>query len=135
MHAAQLLAAHLERLPVDPASWLELFAEDALVEFPYAASLGAPGRFEGRDAIRHYFFTALENFRGLTFSNARLYPGADPAFALAEVHGSATIASTGKSYEQDYVMVIEARGGRIARYREYWNPLPAIEALDLKGPR
>ena len=26
-------------------------------------------------------------------------------------------------------MVVRARGGRIVEYREYWNPLPAIEAF------
>ena len=49
--------------------------------------------------------------------------------AFAEGHGSARIATTGLPYEQDYVMVIEAKDGKIIRYREYWNPLPAIEAF------
>mgnify|MGYP002140209445 CR=1 FL=1 len=58
----------------------------------------------------------------------------DPDVALAEVHGSATIATTGKRYEQDYVMVVRTRNGKIVHYREYWNITPALEAFSEDAP-
>ena len=36
---------------------------------------------------------------------------------------------TGKPYNQQYVVVAQAREGKLAHYREYWNPLIAAEAL------
>ncbi|HEU4535486.1 MAG TPA: nuclear transport factor 2 family protein [Polyangiaceae bacterium] len=132
MNAEQLLRAHLDLLTTDVGRWVDLFADDALVEFPYAGSLGVTGRFEGRDAVAAYFTRALADFEGLTFSDVRVHPGADPGLAVAEVHGAARIKSTGRRYEQDYVMVVRARGGRIVHYREYWNPLPAAAAFGLE---
>lgn len=127
--AAQALAAHLELIGHDMQRWLALFADDAVVEFPYAASLGRSGRLAGKAAIDAYFRGTPETFRGLTFCDLRRFPGSDPELAVAEVHGSAVIGTTGARYEQDYVMLLRTRGGKIVWYREYWNPLPAIAAF------
>ncbi len=132
MNATQLLDRHLALLATDPERWLGLFADDAVVEFPYAGSLGVPGRFEGLGAIRGHFVRILADLEGLAFSGVRRHPSADPDLAVAEVHGAARVRSTGRHYEQDYVMVVRARGGRIAHYREYWNPLPAAAAFGLE---
>ncbi|WPB82520.1 nuclear transport factor 2 family protein [Archangium violaceum] len=127
--AASLLDAHLELIPSDIGRWLELFTDDAVVEFPYAAGLGLPERLEGRGAIRQYFMDTPKHFLGLTFTNVRRYPTTELDVALAEAHGSATIAATGSTYEQDYVMLVKARNGRISLYREYWNPVPGLRAF------
>ena len=37
---------------------------------------------------------------------------------------------TGARYDQDYVSILELRDGRIARYRDYWNPLVALSAIE-----
>jgi ketosteroid isomerase-like protein len=127
--AGGLLDAHLELIGTDIERWLGLFAEDAVVEFPYARPLGLPERLEGREAIRRYFADTPKHFRGLVFTNVRRYLTTDPEVALAEAHGSATIAATGRQYEQDYVMMVKTRDGRISLYREYWNPIPGLEAF------
>lgn len=128
-HAAELLSLSVERLGTDLHGWLDLLTEDAVVEFPYAESLGHTGRLIGKPAIAEYFARALQAFSGLTFRELRMYPGRDPSIAVAEVHGSAIITPTGKRYEQDYVMLVHSRDGRIALYREYWNPLPVLESF------
>ncbi|MGL5059994.1 MAG: nuclear transport factor 2 family protein [Microcoleus sp.] len=38
------------------------------------------------------------------------------------------IVATNRHYQQDYVMRLETKDGKIVRYREYWNPIPALEA-------
>ncbi|AUX45423.1 phenazine biosynthesis protein [Sorangium cellulosum] len=129
LDAAQALDAHLDLIGRDAERWLDLFADDATVEFPYATALGVPGRFEGKPAIRRYFEGMLERFRDLSLRDVRRYPTTDPDVALAEVHGSAIILPAGKRYEQDYVMVVATRDGKIVRYREYWNPAPVVEAF------
>lgn len=127
--AGSLLDAHLDLIGTDIERWLELFADDAVVEFPYAPQLGLPERLEGREAIRQYFAETPKHFRGLVFTKVQRYLTTDPEVALAEAHGSATIAVTGNPYEQDYVMMVKTREGKISLYREYWNPLPGLKAF------
>ena len=38
-------------------------------------------------------------------------------------------AKTGEPYNQSYISVVTLRDGRIARYRDYWNPLVVVQAL------
>ena len=128
--AARALTAHLERVVHDIHGWLDLFADDAIVEFPYAPAVGTPARLVGKPAIAAYFGGASGTFRELRFSALRPFPSADPEQAIAEVHGSALVGPAGKPYEQDYVMVLRTRAGKIVEYREYWNPIPALVALE-----
>jgi uncharacterized protein len=128
-NAASALDEHLRLISADVSRWIELFADDAVVEFPYAAGLGVFERLEGRAAIWQYFKGTPESFRDLELSEIRRYTTTDPDVAIAEVHGSATIGATGQRYEQDYVMVVKTRAGKIVLYREYWNPTPAIAAF------
>jgi ketosteroid isomerase-like protein len=126
--AASALAAHLDLITRDIERWLALFADDAIVEFPYAASFAMPTRLTGRSEIRAHFARTPDLFRELRFRDLRLHAIA-PHLAFAEVHGSATIATTGRAYEQDYVMLLEWRGGAIVRYREYWDATVAMRAF------
>ncbi|RYE92046.1 MAG: nuclear transport factor 2 family protein [Myxococcales bacterium] len=127
--ALAALEAHLDLITRDIAAWLDLFADDAIVEFPYSAGLGVPGRLAGKEAIRGYFAGTPHVFVGLTMSDARLRATEDPDVAVGEAHGSATIATTGRAYEQEYVFVLTFREGLIRHYREYWNPVVALEAM------
>ncbi|WP_437968656.1 nuclear transport factor 2 family protein [Sorangium sp. So ce260] len=129
LDAARALDAHLALIGRDMEAWLDLFADDATVEFPYASALGAPALLEGKAAIRRYFEGTLESFRDLTLRDVRRYPTTDPDVALAEVHGSAIILPAGRRYEQDYVMLVATRDGKVVRYREYWNLGPIVEAF------
>lgn len=128
-NALEVLDAHLALIGTDIERWLTLFADDATVEFPYAAGTNLPARFVGKEAIRAYFSRAPEVFLNLTFSNVRRYATSDSDVAIAEVHGTATIATTSKPYAQDYIFFVHCRDGRILRYREYWNPLPVFESF------
>jgi uncharacterized protein len=127
--AASALDAHLALLGHDQQGWIDLFADDAIVEFPYATPLGLPDRFEGKAAIDGYFRGTPENFRNFAFRDVRRYPTTDPDVALAEAHGSAIVGANDARYEQDYVMLVKTKGGKIVLYREYWNPLPALAAF------
>lgn len=120
-NALEALDAHLALVAHDQEQWLALFADDAVVEFPYAASMGLPARLEGKDAIQSFFASVPDLLLNLVFRDVRRYPTMDPNIAIAEVHGSATVATTSRAYEQDYVMIIECRDGAIVRYREYVN--------------
>jgi ketosteroid isomerase-like protein len=130
--ATALLAEHLEWIARDIERWLQLFADDAVVEFPYAVRLGLPTRLTGKAAIAEYFRRTPGVFRDLRFRDLQVHPTTNPEVVIGEVHGSATLAPGGEAYEQDYVMVLESRAGQIVRYREYWDPSAASGFRD--GP-
>ena len=104
----------------------DLFTEDVVFEFPYAPE-GLPRRLEGLPALADHL--------------TRLGPMLDlRAFTLRAVHpsgGSVILefsclgagVATGLPYHQHYISVVTLRDGRIARYRDYWNPLVALHAL------
>ena len=131
---AERAARDLVRLiGTDVEAWLARFADDAVVEFPYAPSVARPARLAGKAAIAGYFRTAITLFQGLSFDDLRVVPGLDPDVAVVEAHGSATIATTGRRYDQDYVVFIRTRDGLVVSYREYWNPLAGLEAFGREG--
>ncbi|EPX84102.1 nuclear transport factor 2 family protein [Salipiger mucosus] len=113
------------RLETGP-EMVDIFAEDVVFEFPYAPD-GLPKRLEGLPALADHL--------------ARLGPMLELAeFMLHEVHPSGETVvfefscrgrgvAKGLPYDQDYISVVTLREGRIARYRDYWNPLVALSAL------
>lgn len=105
---------------------VDLFAEDAVLESPYAP--GTPERKIGRAAIYNFIKNALTQMQDLRYSNIRVYPTTNPNLLWAEFHGEAIAVATGRQYQQDYVLQLETREGKIVRYRTYSNPMSAIEA-------
>jgi uncharacterized protein len=125
--ADRVLDAHLALIATDIQAWADLLAEDAIVEFPYASSLGSPERLEGKLAIYDYMKNAIARMQNLTFTNIRKYQTLNPDVLFAEVHGEAMMIATGRHYQQDYVMRLEIKAGKIFCYREYWNPSAVLD--------
>jgi uncharacterized protein len=119
----QVFTTFLSLMVKDVRALMNLYAEDAVVEFPYAFNTSR--RLEGKKAIYNYLQDALAQMQNLKFTNIRVYPTTNPDVLWAEVHGEAVIAATGHFYEQDYVIQMETREGKIIHYREYWNPMIA----------
>lgn len=120
--------AHLALMVTNIEAWADLLAEDIIVEFPYASALGAPPRLEGKSAVYNHVKAAIARMPNLTFTNVRKYPTLNPNVLWAEIHGAAVIATTGRDYEQDYVVRMETKDGLVVYYREYWNPAAVMDA-------
>jgi uncharacterized protein len=125
---SEIFDAHLALIGTNIPAWADLLAEEAIVEFPYAAALGASTRFEGKSAIYNRIAESVAQMQNLMFTNVRKYPTTNPNLLWAEVHGSAVITTTGQDYQQDYVMRMEIHAGKIICYCEYWNPTPILES-------
>jgi uncharacterized protein len=125
---SEIFDAHLALIGTNVPAWADLLAEEAIVEFPYAAALGASIRYEGKSAIANRIAESIAQMQNLTFTNVRKYPTTNPNQLWAEVHGSAIITTTGRDYQQDYVMRMEVQAGKIIHYCEYWNPAPILES-------
>lgn len=113
----------------DVAGLSDLFAPDGVVEFPFAPP-GSTRRLDGRAAVRNHL---RDLFRTVTFTavTARtVHVSADPETAIAEFEVDGTALATTRPYRMRYIVVITMRDGRVALYRDYWNPLAAAWALD-----
>ena len=105
---------------------IDLFTDDAFIEYPYAPSIGVPARFN-KDNYRAHLQSILPQMPDIAFSNVRVYPLQQPHTYWAEVHGETTMPATGNLYRQDYVMFFTIAGNQFSRYREYWNPVAFLQ--------
>jgi len=123
--AALVCAALCDRV-LESENFLDLFADDAVLEYPFAPE-GTPERLEGKAAIaRHALRLApLLEFGEMTLG--AVYNSGDTVIFESSCQGRGVEA--GVPYNQDYISVITLRGGRIVRYQDYWNPLVLISAM------
>jgi uncharacterized protein len=116
-----------DRLAPDAATFAEMFADDALFEFPFAPP-GMACRARGRGEIdRHLASLAEFALDDVSPATVRWIEGRDTVVLEFEARGRNT--RTGAAYDQRYVSVIELKDGRITLYRDYWNPLPVLAAF------
>jgi uncharacterized protein len=83
----RIFAAHLALIGTDVEAWSDLLAEDATVEFPYAAALGSPSRLEGKTEIYNYMKNAVAQLQNWVFTDIREYQTPIANVLLAEFHG------------------------------------------------
>jgi uncharacterized protein len=110
---------HARHLGYDFEAWIDNFAEDAVLEFPFFASIGWPTATKGRDAIRQGLGAFLETMDNFHIQDVRVYDAADPTMVFAEYDVHATVKATGQRYDQHYVAILHARDGKIVRLREF----------------
>src|SRR6266536_2553683 len=119
-HALNLLLAK------DMSGFAGLWAEDGVLEFPFA-SPGYPSRLEGRDAIREYLRGYPEIVDVRSFPAKVVHETVDPEVVIVEFEAEGVAARTSKPYRLGYIAVIAVRDGEIRNYRDYWSPLAAAE--------
>ncbi|OXM63491.1 nuclear transport factor 2 family protein [Amycolatopsis vastitatis] len=108
--------------------WVNLFAPDAVLEFPFAPA-GVPRRVTGRDALVAHMSGFPETF-DVEFVDLVFHETVDPGLVIAEFRSKGTALTTGKPYEQTCISVVRTDDDAlITHYLDYWNPLVAIEAL------
>lgn len=107
--------------------WIELWAEDGVLEFPFAPKERRRA-YHGRAEILAYMKSAVGKFAIDGFERVKDYQMQDPEIAVIEamIRGR---TSLGRPYNQSYVIFFETENGRLKHYREYWNPLVSIEAF------
>ncbi|NMH87229.1 nuclear transport factor 2 family protein [Flavivirga algicola] len=116
----------LKAFNLGAANVLELFDEKAIIEYPYAHSLGTPSLLN-KTQYGNYLKGALANMPDIAFSQVKSYVSQNHII-WAEFHGEVIIPSTNQLYQQDYVACIKLKKGKIIHYKEYWNPM-AISAM------
>lgn len=120
-HGLELVAAGRIR------EWVDLFAGDGVLEFPFPPP-GFPARIEGAEALYEHMKDFPEQLQ-VSFSAPVYHDAADPELVIAEFTSEGTALATGRAFRQSYLSLVWVSGGRITRFRDYWNPWVIIEAL------
>ena len=115
-------------LKEDIPQWMELWTEDAVFEYPFAPP-GFPQALRGKDALFAHFrdFPSVITFT--EFAGVELHPTLASDTLIVEFAGQGRVVATGKAYNQRYISVVQMRDGKIAHYKDYWNPLVVLEAF------
>ena len=121
-HGLELLLAK------DMDGFAELWAEDGIIEYPFAAP-GAPTRVEGREEVRRYMSRYPEMADIKEFPSVTVHRTQDPEVIIAEFVARGIAVRTGEPYEMRYVAVVTVRDESIVSYRDYWSPLMGAAAL------
>lgn len=119
-------------LDKDIAGWVDLWADDAVFEFPFAPP-GAPRRLVGKDAVRAYMADYPDHIDLRDFPDLTVHETADPAMIVVEMRAVGRVVPTDRPYEMTYVAVVTVTDGLIRHYRDYWNPLVALDAVGGSG--
>ncbi|MDO0926391.1 nuclear transport factor 2 family protein [Streptomyces sp. TG1A-8] len=120
-------------LDKDIPAWVALWAEDGVMEFPFAPE-GWPRRLEGRAAVAAYMRGYPDHIDLRDFPDLRVHRTDDPGTIVVEMRGVGRLVRTGGPFDMTYVAVVTFRDGLITAYRDYWNPLAVQEpGLDFTG--
>lgn len=109
-------------------AWGELWTEDAVQEMPFSPA-GFPTRVEGREALQKHYSGLPEAYGAMAFPDLVLFPMLDPNWVLAEYRGDIDVLATGRPYNNHYCGLFHLRDGKIAFFREYYNPIVLAEAF------
>jgi hypothetical protein len=109
---------------------LERFADDAVLEFPFAPG-SMPRRYDGKTAAAEFMRGARDLFSEYTGHPTAVYPVADdPTTVIAEVEGRGVVAENGRTYDQRYVIVMRFHDdGSLALWREYFDAGAVVRAF------
>lgn len=114
---------------IDPAAgnFIEMMAEDFVMEFPYARP-GMQPRIEGREAVVAYLMTVAGSVAVDTVGNVVVHETGDPEVVIVEFEAHGRALKVDEPYRQRYISVIRARGGRMTHYKDYWDPIQGLKA-------
>ena len=116
-----------ERLDPGAGTFVEMFAEDGVMEFPFA--IPAVCRAQGRSAVARHLETNARKIEFHDVADARVHETGDPEVVIVEFAGFGRSVATGAPFEQRYVSFIRLRSGRIVHYIDYWNPIAILRTL------
>ena len=104
----------------DIDGWMEIYAPDAVHEFPFAPE-GAVRQLEGRDAIAAYMrrLPGFTRFGSLSDVRAREVGNE----LIIEATGHHRRVADDSPRDLSYVWFITLRDGQVAHFRDYMNPL------------
>jgi ketosteroid isomerase-like protein len=106
--------------PWDFAAMEEIFAEDLDYGMPWCGDLGFPTKIIGRDETIAFIREASEFVEPENIHNVRIHTfDDDPNELLAEYSVDTRLRASGVPYQNDLLIRVTVRDGKIARFAEY----------------
>ncbi|MFI5691511.1 nuclear transport factor 2 family protein [Kribbella sp. NPDC051586] len=103
----------------DFESFVELFAEDGVIEMPFAVA-GLPERLVGREEIRKFSLRAAEHpVEIIDLRTVQLHETADPEVVVLELITEARHTTTGVPFQARCIQVFRIQDGKIKLFRDY----------------
>ena len=127
--AAELLQSHFHDMKADFGAWCSLYAEDAVMEYPYGAYAGVTSPLNGIADIAKNVKGLPDDVRDLQVNVSKVYQVQDEDAVFAEFTADATVISTGRKYHQDYILYLRAEGSKIVLLREYFDAPRVVAAF------
>lgn len=112
----------------DMAAFLDLYAEDAVMEYPFAPD-GWPKRLEGRDEIWNHIHNYPDFLDPHEVRDLEILETADPEVIVAQFVAVGVVTPTQQPYEVRYADIIRIRDGKIITWRDYWDPTLATSLV------
>ena len=100
---------------------LDYVTDDLIVEQPYAA-LGQPERYQGRDDFVAGLKFIPGMFKEFKLTIKELYDCPSQDVIIFEQDSRGILNLDGSVYQNHYVMLYKFRDGKVALWREYYNP-------------
>ena len=107
--------------------WISLWADDAILEFPFAPK-NRPSIYRGKQDILTYMSSTTRSIVVDSVAELKISPMLEPNKIVIELTINGHLKSNRAQYNQRYVTFFEFEFGKIKHYREYWNPLVSIDA-------
>lgn len=115
----------------DMVQFASVWADAAVQDMPYSPK-GHPKRVAGKDEILNLYSGWPETAGRADFTSQLVfYPMLDPQLVFAEFQGEVHIIPTGREYRQTYGGLFHVVNGKIALFREYYDPAPFAWAFGL----
>lgn len=116
--ADHVVRALLDGIAAGPTEELAcLYAEDAVVELPYAKPGGL--RLQGRDQIRQHFARAAAAPFRLTPERLTVHRTRDDEVVIAEYDYAGEVLATGRRFTVSNVQLVRVRAGWIQHSRDF----------------
>ncbi|QDK38563.1 nuclear transport factor 2 family protein [Bdellovibrio sp. NC01] len=126
--AQQTFQNHLDYLSSGRVEdWVNLWSENGILEFPFKLPV-YPDKVEGKAMIREYMNHFPDTLK-VEFSKPVFHRTEDPTLVIAEFTARGHMLTSGREYNQTYISVVYTEDGKIARYKDFWDPLVALNAL------
>lgn len=124
-----LIVSYLDAVgSLDVAAIPELFHPDGVLDIPYAPE-GIPRTLRGRDAIAEFYAGLPEMVTPMNFADYRINALDTDGEYVAEYTSDSSVRATALPYRNDYIARVTVRGDRIARFAEFFDPIPLVVAL------
>ncbi|MGW0683871.1 nuclear transport factor 2 family protein [Streptomyces sp. NPDC002754] len=109
----------------------DLYAADAVHEFPFLGFPGMPERYQGREEVRAGYRAAwgASPAQPQRIDDVRVHESADPELITVEHVVVGTASTTGRTFSFPGLLVLRVRSGLIVHVRDYMDGLRIAHTL------